>query len=63
MDKETCGLDYKAEYEKIQEKLCYIKDENEKELNANQQMWQQIVNDKDKEINWLKSVINGILHI
>jgi len=63
MENETCGLDYEAEYKKLQEKICYIKEENEKKLKANQEMWQQIVNDKEKEINWLKSVINGILHI
>lgn len=55
-NKETCQLDYETEYKRLQE-------ENEKKLKATQQMWQQIVDDKDKEINWLKSVINGILHI
>lgn len=40
-----------------------MQEENGKKLNVNQEMWQQIVDDKDKEINWLKSVINGILHI
>ena len=62
MKKETCGLDYETEYKRLQEKNMYIQEENEKKLKANQQMWQQIVDDKDKEINWLKSVINGILH-
>lgn len=55
-------LDYETEYKRLQEKNLYIQEENEKKLRANQQMWQQIVDDKDKEINWLKSVINGILH-
>lgn len=63
MSNEKCGLDYKEEYSRLQEKICYIQEENEKKLKANQQMWQQIVDDKDKEINWLKSIINGILHI
>lgn len=61
--KEACGLDYESEYKRLQEKNLYIQEENEKKLQANQQMWQQIVDEKDKEIDWLKSVINGILHI
>lgn len=63
MKQETCGLDYEMEYKKLQEKICCMQEESEKKLKANQEMWQQIVNDKDKEINWLKSIINGILHI
>lgn len=63
MSNEKCGLDYEEEYSRLQEKIYYIQEENEKKLKANQQMWQQIVDDKDKEINWLKSIINGILHI
>lgn len=63
MNKETCRLDYETEYKRLQEKNLYIKEENEKKLQANQQMWQQIVDEKDKEIDWLKSVINRILHI
>lgn len=63
MSKKICGLDYETEYKRLQEKNIYIQVENEKKLQANQQMWQQIVDDKDKEINWLKSVINRILHI
>lgn len=61
--KETCSIDYEVEYKRLQEKNLYIQEENEKKLKTNQQMWQQIVDDKDKEINWLKSVINRILHI
>ena len=61
--KETCSIDYELEYKRLQEKNLYIQEENEKKLKANQEIWQQIVDDKDKEINWLKSVINGILHI
>lgn len=37
--------------------------ENEKKLEANSQFYQQLIDEKDKEISWLKSVINGILHI
>lgn len=61
--KETCSIDYELEYKRLQEKNLYIQEENEKKLKANQEIWQQIVDEKDKEINWLKSVINGILHI
>lgn len=63
MNKEVCNIDYETEYKKLQEKNIYIQEENEKKLKVNQEMWQQIVDDKEKEINWLKSVINGILHI
>lgn len=63
MNKEVCSIDYEIEYKKLQEKNMYMQEENEKRLIANQEMWQQIVDDKEKEINWLKSVINGILHI
>ena len=62
-DKETCSMDYKTEYKKLQEKNLCIQKENENKLKVNQEMWQQIVDDKDKEINWLKLVINRILHI
>jgi len=40
-----------------------INKETERKLQDIQQMWQQIVDEKDKEIDWLKSVINRILHI
>ncbi len=63
INKETCQLDYETEYKRLQEKCIYIQQENEKKLHANQQIWQQIVDEKVKEIDWLKSVINGILHI
>ena len=63
MSNETCELDYKAEYKRMQEKICYMKEEYEKKMRNNQQLWQQIIDDKDKEIKWLKSVMNGILHI
>ena len=60
---ETCSMDYEFEYKKLQEKNLYMQKDNEKKLKVNQEMWQQTVDDKDREINWLKSVINGILHI
>ena len=63
MKEKICNIDYETEYKKLQEKIFYIQEEKEKKLKANQQMWQQIVDEKDKEIGWLKSVINGILHI
>lgn len=63
MNREVCSIDYETEYKKLQEKNIYIQEENEKKLKANQEMWQQIVEEKEKEIDWLKSVINGILHI
>lgn len=63
MNKETCSIDYKTEYKKLQEKNLYIQEETENKLQAIQQMWQQIVDEKDKEIDWLKSVINRVLHI
>lgn len=63
MNNETCELDYKAEYNRLQEKICRMKEEHEKKLNTNEQLWQRIIDDKDKEIKWLKSVVNGILHI
>ena len=44
-------------------KVDEINKETENKLQAIKQMQQQIVDEKDKEIDWLKSVINRILHI
>lgn len=61
--KEICGLDYEAEYNKMQEKICYMKEEYEMKMRDKEQLWQQVIDVKDKEIKWLKSVVSGILHI
>jgi len=63
MVKEECSVDYEIEYKRLQEKNLCIQEETEKKLKVIQQKWQQIVDDKDKEIGWLKSIINRILHI
>ena len=60
---EVCQLNYETENKRMQEKISIMQEENVNKLRNNQQMWQQIVDDKDKEIHWLKSIINRILHI
>lgn len=63
MSNETCGLNYEREYTRLQEKIHCMQEENEKRLKENQEIWQQIVDEKNKENSWLKQVINGVLHI
>lgn len=63
MSNETCGLNYEREYTRLQEKIYCMQEENEKKLKENQEIWQQIVDEKNKENSWLKQVINGVLHI
>lgn len=67
VSEECVGLDYKKEYEQLKEKSAYeiamIKEEHEKRLRNQEIELTGIINTQQKEIDWLKSVIKGILHI
>lgn len=66
-NKSTVDLDYKAEYKKLREKHDYeinkIHCKYEDEIREKNKMWRDTINTQQNEINWLKSVIRGILHI
>ena len=66
-NKNTVDLDYKAEYKKLREKHdCEINEihrKYEEELRTKDKTWRGITNEQQEEINWLKSIIKGILHI
>ena len=46
---EACSINYESEYKRLKEENLYIRQENEKKLQANQQMWQQIVDEKENK--------------
>lgn len=52
MGEEKVSIDYEKEYHRVLAQIASIEEERKNNLV-----------EKDKEIEWLKSVINGILHI
>lgn len=63
MDKETVGIDYEAECKRLQREICRIQEEYEIKLKYSEE--QKLDNERElnKEIEWLRKVINSILHI
>ena len=60
---EIVTMDYEKEYKMLREQIYEIKCEHEKQLIGIEKSHKELISIKDKEIQWLKSVINGILHI
>lgn len=57
------SINYEKEYKRCQEIICKMKEEHEEQLQEETRFYNQILTQKDKEIEWYKNVINGILHI
>lgn len=60
---EKTSFDYRTECNKLLEKIKDIQREKENELKAKDNLYNQIIDYKDKEIKWLKDLISGILDI
>jgi len=63
MGEETIKLDYEREYHRLLAQIAKTDEEHKQQLQEKDEFYNQIINQKDKEIEWCKSVINGILHI
>ncbi len=63
MGEETIRLDYEREYHRLLAQIARTDEEHKQQLYEKDEFYNRIINQKDKEIEWYKSVINGILHI
>ena len=63
MKENEVSIDYRKEVENLQEIIARNRYEYEKTLQARDEQYTGIINEKQKEIEWLKSVISGVLHI
>lgn len=63
MDKDTIGPNYEAKCKNLEKEISYIKEEFDKKLKDQQDFYNQVIIEKDKEIAWNKKIIAGILHI
>ena len=63
MKENEVSIDYRKEVENLQEIIARNRYEYEKTLQARDEQYAGIINEKQKEIDWLKSVISGVLHI
>ena len=63
MDKETVGIDYEYRCRCLEEEINRLKEENDIKLKCSEEQRLDIERKLNKEIEWLKSVINSILHI
>ena len=62
-EKENVEMDYKAECIRLSEELEYLKAQMEKSQKDTDEYIKTVSEASQKEIAWLKSVINSILHI
>ena len=63
MEKETVGIDYECECNSLREEICKIKEEYDIKLKCSEEQRLDVEKKLNKEIEWLKKVISGILHI
>lgn len=63
MGEEKISLDYAREYHKLLAQIAKTNEEHKQQLQEKDEFYNQIINQKDKEIAWYKKVIEGILHI
>ena len=61
--KPVIGINYEKKCYELEKKIGENKYEFEKILKAKDEQYTGIINEKQKEIEWLKSVISGVLHI
>lgn len=62
MNEKVC-INYEKEFERLKEEIKRRDEEHKQQLQSQNEFYNQIINQKDKEIEWHKNVINGILHI
>ena len=63
MEKETIGIDYECEFNRLKEEICRIKEEYDIKLKYSEEQRSDVERELNKEIEWLKKVISSILHI
>lgn len=63
MEKETVGIDYEYRCKCLEEKINRLKEENDIKLKCSEEQRLDIERKLNKEIEWLRNVINSILHI
>lgn len=57
------SIDYEKENKELKQEIDKIKAKSDFNLKCNDEKWKAIVNTQSNEIEWLKKVISGILHI
>lgn len=61
--KPVIGINYEKKCYELEKKIGENKYEFEKILKTKDEQYTGIINENQKEIEWLKSVISGVLHI
>ena len=61
--KPVIGINYEKKCHELEKRIAENKYEFEKILKARDEQYAGIINENQKEIEWLKSVISGVLHI
>ena len=63
MEKENVGIDYEYRCRCLEEEINRLKEENDIKLKCSEEQRLDIERKLNKEIEWLRKVISGILHI
>ena len=63
MEKENVGIDYEYRCRCLEEEISRLKEENDIKLKCSEEKRLDIERELNKEIEWLRNVINSILHI
>ena len=63
MEKETVGIDYEYRCRCLEEEINRLKEENDIKLKCSEEQRLDVERKLNKEIEWLRNVINSILHI
>ena len=63
MEEEIVGIDYEHRCKSLAEEINHLKKEQDLKLKINDENWRITVEKQNEEIEWLKKVISGILHI
>ena len=63
MEKENVGIDYEYRCRCLEEEINHLKEENDIKLKCSEEKRLDIERELNKEIEWLRNVINSILHI
>lgn len=63
MEKENVGISYECECNRLREEICRIKEEYDIKLKCSEEQRLDVERELNKENEWLRNVINSILHI
>ena len=60
-EKERVCLDYEKNYNDLIKEFTKVKEQHKIELNAKDVFYNDVLDKKEEEIKWLKSIIDGLI--